>query len=378
MPNDPDLKSFDVEKAIESNAGVNLSKYGASIRYIALDDSDVMLSPHPRMQVIHSANDVITLSHTGGNGCTQFSVSSGKHIRSFIQYGRSGKEYINIGGIATSDDGNLIALLDYTKILIYSSKGEFLKSIPFDLPEMNSSKGVSFIGANQIFVAKEHSKDYEHHGFIIDFDGNLLRKQKISESMFVSSIYDKTMGTNCIIKADQIYINCGESIDIASQLTDTLYTITPELKKEAWGYMDFGKYRGKSPMDDERNLRGVTLRPTDYAGCNRFIILKTMYLPKSSPLSKFERMIYLILDKESGQIHSMKYNTSLECWGMKNDLDNGAPFLPRSIVGNKMYQIIDAITFMDLASKCNSLKMKEVAAKLNEESNPVIVEVTLK
>jgi hypothetical protein len=47
VPNDPDLKSFDVEKAIESNAGVNLSKYGASIRYIALDDSDVMLSPHP-------------------------------------------------------------------------------------------------------------------------------------------------------------------------------------------------------------------------------------------------------------------------------------------------------------------------------------------
>ena len=74
----------------------------------------------------------------------------------------------------------------------------------------------------------------------------------------------------------------------------------------------------------------------------------------------------------------MKYNTSLECWGMKNDIDNGAPFLPRSIVGNKMYQIIDAITFMDLASKCNSLKMKEVATKLTEESNPVLVEVTLK
>lgn len=43
-----------------------------------------------------------------------------------------------------------------------------------------------------------------------------------------------------------------------------------------------------------------------------------------------------------------------------------------------MYQIIDAITFMDLASKCNSLKMKEVATKLTEESNPVLVEVTLK
>lgn len=378
VPNDPELKSFDVEKAIESNAGVNLSKYGASIRYIALDDSDIMLSPHPRMQVIHSANDVITLSHTGSNACTQFSGSDGKYIRSFIQYGRSSKEYINIGGIATSEDGNLIALLDYTKILIYSSKGEFVKSIPLDFTEMNRSKGLAFIGKNHIFLAKEYSKNYEHHGFIIDFNGNLLHSRKLSESMFVSSIYDKTMGTYRITTADQIYINCGQSINLATQLTDTLYNITPKLEKMPYAYMDFGKYRGKSTMDDERNLRGVTIRPTDYAGCNRFFILKVMIMPKSSPLSTFERMIYLLFDKESGEIHSMKYNTSLECWGMKNDIDNGAPFLPRSIVGNKMYQIIDAITFMDLASKCNSLKMKEVATKLTEESNPVLVEVTLK
>ena len=158
IPNDPELKSFDVEKAIESNAGVNLSKYGASIRYIALDDSNIMLSPHPRMQVIHSANDVITLSHTGSNACTQFSGSDGKYIRSFIQYGRSSKEYINIGGIATSEDGNLIALLDYTKILIYSSKGEFVKSIPLDFTEMNRSKGLAFIGKNHISLQKSIQK----------------------------------------------------------------------------------------------------------------------------------------------------------------------------------------------------------------------------
>ena len=63
---------------------------------------------------------------------------------------------------------------------------------------------------------------------------------------------------------------------------------------------------------------------------------------------------------------------------MKNDLDNGAPFLPSSIVDNKMYQIVDAITFMELAEKSNSQKMKEVAASLTEESNPVIIEVQLK
>lgn len=380
-PNDPELKIIDIEKAIESNAGVNLSEYGASIRYIALDDSDIMLSVHPRMKVIHSTNDVITLSHTGGNACSQFSVSDGKYIRSFIQYGRSSKEYINIGGMDTSEDGNLIALLDYTKILLYTPKGEFVKSLPLDAENTGrngSNQGIAFIGNDRLFFVKTDYSNYEHYGYVTDLNGNILHKEKLSESMFVGRKYMKELGTYVDNIVNQSYIDCGKSIDLVSQLTDTLYNVTPKLKKVPYAFMDFGRYRSKSPKEDHQDLRGASILTTDFAGCSRFILFKVMILPKSSPLSNFERMTFIILDKVNGKTYSMKYNNSLKCWGMKNDLDNGAPFLPRSIVGNRMYQIIDAITFMDLASKSNSAKMKEVAAKLTEESNPVIVEVTLK
>ena len=378
VPNDTDLKRLDIEKAIESNAGVNLSKYGYSIKYILLDDSDFLLPHHPRMKVLHSGNDIITLSHTGGNACAQFFTTNGKYLKSFIAQGRSGKEYVNLGGTAISDDGNLIALLDYNKILIYTSEGEYVKSIPVDFPKIRNNKGIAFIGNNKIFIAKENSYTFEHYGFTFDINGNLLHKQKISDSHFLKKEYDKAMSTERLKTADQIYIDSGKEIDIVSQLTDTLYAITPELKKQAWAYMDFGKYRGKNPKETLLDLNGASVVTTDYTGCNEFIFFKVMLMPKSSTLSKYERITYILLDKESGQVHSMKYKTSLKCWGMKNDLDNGAPFLPSSIVDNKMYQIVDAITFMELAEKSNSQKMKEVAASLTEESNPVIIEVQLK
>ena len=43
-----------------------------------------------------------------------------------------------------------------------------------------------------------------------------------------------------------------------------------------------------------------------------------------------------------------------------------------------MFSFVDAGTFIEMSKKCNSPKMKEVARKLTEESNPVLVEVTLK
>lgn len=346
VPNDPDLKRLDIEKAIESNAGVNLSKYVYSIRYIMLDDSDLLLPHHPRMKVLHSVNDIITLSHTGGNACSQFSTTNGKYLKSFIAQGRSGKEYV--------------------------------KSIPVDFPKIRNNKGIAFIGNNKIFIAKENSYTFEHYGFTFDINGNLLHQQKISNSHFLEKEYDMTMSTERLRTADQIYIDSGKEIDIVSQLTDTLYAITPELKKRAWAYMDFGKYRGKNPKENLLNLNGASVVTMDYTGCNKFILFKVMLMPKSSSLSKYERITYILLDKESGQVYSMKYSTSLKSWGLKNDLDNGAPFLPCSIVGNKMYQIIDAITFMELAAKTNSTKMKQAAANLTEDSNPVIIEVQLK
>ena len=77
----------------------------------------------------------------------------------------------------------------------------------------------------------------------------------------------------------------------------------------------------------------------------------------------------------------------VECYGVGRGQDADVlqercgrigPFVPRYIKDGRMYQIMDAIRFMDLAERGNSKKMKEVAAQLNEDSNPVLIEVILK
>ena len=43
-----------------------------------------------------------------------------------------------------------------------------------------------------------------------------------------------------------------------------------------------------------------------------------------------------------------------------------------------MYQLVNAYEFIEHAESTGSKAMQEVAAKLNEESNPVLVVATLK
>ena len=54
------------------------------------------------------------------------------------------------------------------------------------------------------------------------------------------------------------------------------------------------------------------------------------------------------------------------------------PFNPSFIFNNRMYQVVDAANFIEYAKKSSSAKMKEIAAKLTDDSNSVIVAATLK
>ena len=86
----------------------------------------------------------------------------------------------------------------------------------------------------------------------------------------------------------------------------------------------------------------------------------------------------MVYDMKTGNIRCVEKNQQMDIIGLENDLDGGAPFYPDKVVGKKMYQIMDAITFLEAAQKSTSAKMKEVAASLTEDSNPVIIEVTLR
>jgi len=85
-----------------------------------------------------------------------------------------------------------------------------------------------------------------------------------------------------------------------------------------------------------------------------------------------------VYDRKRCTTRALEYNEEYGYAGFTNDIDGGILFYPKYMNEGKMYQLVDAIDFIEYAQKGNSQKMKQVAATLTEESNPVMVVATLK
>ena len=157
---------------------------------------------------------------------------------------------------------------------------------------------------------------------------------------------------------------------------DTLFFLDDELNKTAAFVLSYGKY-----LEEEDFRIGVD----NILETENFLILKYY-----ADLKRFQaicnpihsdnnaRVGLLVYDKKEKTFKALRYNNTFNTLGFVNDLDNGAPFVPQFARNGKVYQFIDAVKFIDMAQKSSSSKMKEVAAELTEESNPVLVVVTLK
>jgi hypothetical protein len=108
-------------------------------------------------------------------------------------------------------------------------------------------------------------------------------------------------------------------------------------------------------------------------------VIGTLFLPKDVVIANdLLPCSHFVYDKHSRTTKLIKYSKELEPGGFTNDIDGGMPFWPTKHIGNKLYQFVDAGTFIEMSKKYNSPRMKEIAATLTEESNPVMIEATLK
>ena len=95
-------------------------------------------------------------------------------------------------------------------------------------------------------------------------------------------------------------------------------------------------------------------------------------------IPQLQRFVPIVYDKVNGKTYSLKFNKKFNTVGFVNDIDGGMPFWPQYHIDNCLYKFVDAADFIKMASVSSSVKMKEIAATLTEESNPVLVKVELK
>ena len=312
----------------------------------------------------------------------------GKFIRSIGKRGRAKGEFVFNSNVVLAHDRDEIAIGSPQKTVVYSLENEFLREILYDTLASRSPfmAWLQYLGngryANMCSFPMEEAGNPNIYMSTFGNEGKMDGLYPVMEEdvsiMGIGSggdVIEKkrfvTMGIGYTLNGESVYTRVGE---------DTLFKFDESFKLVPYMAFDYGMYKNLEWEKQIRFEQGG--KPIKQIGDKLLFRMRgPMELSKigtTSSLADIFTTFLMVYDMKTGNIRCVEKNQQMDIIGLENDLDGGAPFYPDKVVGKKMYQIMDAITFVEAAQKSSSAKMKEVAASLTEDSNPVIIEVTLK
>ena len=371
------VRVIDAESALKEREGLNLSRYATSIKYIPLETGLIYLPEAADISLYVKDGEyyLVSKNDTNGTGCYKYG-NDGAFVSTFIRHGRGPGECV---GLVDSDmdynSGNIAVANMFVEILVYGKDGGYLHSVP--LPGYVRHPRVLYVGPDSLLISVNNMQESKEEIYVAGKD-RIFKKSMTAGDLHTeySMFAGRRSSTNCRYDI----FKCGGEGYIISQATDTVYSVKGDFKKQARYFLDFGKFRDESAYEDCHSGEGIHILPEGSRfGNSRFFCLRLLIpVDMDERLSLNERMIPFIYDVASNKAYAPKSKGDAMLNGFTNDLDGGAPFWPHVIYEDKMYQLVDAIDFMEAAEKSSSVQMKRVAAQLTEDSNPVLVEVTLK
>ncbi len=369
------LSVIDVAGAYSNITTVNLSEYASAIDYIPLETTDSSLIHGNIISISIAPTDqgVVIYRPNTSQRPLHFS-NTGKFIAQIGKSGRSKEEYNFIEEVCTHD--NFIDVVSYDKINTYNlNDGSFAENIPTGIPEHEVYR---YPDGTYTYLSTDF-KTKEDKIIILDPKGDTITTRLIKEfSIAKPTAKDLERAEKAekegmvglwIARTNTPNLHTGmNSPFLLFNEKDTLYTLDKAAQMHPKYLVDYGEFKPGFYWN-------AFLFESD-----KFITGRALFNFQQYPnIDKNYRFTYFIYDKQSGTTRGMKYDEDLKSAGFVNDLDaNGIAFYPKALANGKMYQLVDAIQFMDIAEKSSSQKMKEVAATLTEESNPVLVVATLK
>ena len=351
---------IDIEKALDSGAKeIMLSDVASELEYVTINTGDDFLHDFTKLDLIAAKDGFYMVPQPiGQEPFCKFS-SDGNLISKFSRQGRAKGEYSVVYGVSYSEAKDVLVVSDMDgEVLIYNANGDCLYSVASDFEGYVVRPRAILMGDDLVLFAK--SKDRSKFCAVtVDTTGNIIDEKVLLE-------YPQTEKYAEAAKAGEGAYVCDGSVRIRNfDYADSLFTYDGE-KLSVQYPLHLGGHYGK-----------IKFGGKNYE-CEQFLLMQTIKTPKNYPdIPQEERRSYVYFNKKNGEICRIsKGDNGMECF--VNDLDGGAPFWPKTVSNGKMYQMIDAIEFIELAEKCSSEKMKAVAATLNENSNPVLVVASLK
>jgi hypothetical protein len=165
---------------------------------------------------------------------------------------------------------------------------------------------------------------------------------------------------------------------------DTVYSVTPNLTIEEPYIFNYGKY--KMPYNKQHYSEVLASKTHNNITLSGNIIETENYLflkfnfrgIKTESYERRRNIVCGIFNKRDGELTLMKEPLKGKL-GFKNDIDSGPAFWPSSQSSDNnliTYYAVDKFKqFAD--SNAQSSKIKEIATRLNENDNPVVVIVKI-
>ena len=375
---------IDVEQALDNEQEVMLSKYFSKIEYVPLETTQEALVTDVSMVEIYPGDDRVYVRNVNRLGAADFLSFdyTGKNLKFNAISGRAKGEYTN--GFALLPGEDCLYMVDQLSIIKYDKDGNYQSSFPVeDGSGMFIGMNIALLNGELVYLHSEMNNqltEEENLIYIKDGDGNKRAVLSLGKVEYITRMKDVGNGPVPVVSPrynPQVCWNGDKAFLFG--YTDTIFSINQKDGALVKEYLSsFGKYR----KDDDE---GVNIRMRFY-DTPKFIFYQVIIPPTVIPnLDPKERTVFCLYDKATGEGVKLPFyeeyavdKQSYRGRGFQNDLDGGMIFLPSKIRGNKMYQLVNAYKFIEYAESTGSKAMQEVAAKLNEESNPVLVIATLK
>ena len=369
---------IDIEKGLNKGGTVKLSELCNSLEYIPLQtETNSIIGSWPKLQ---TSGDLFYITYINSDNCIVFD-SEGLFRNIIGRKGNAKGEYTYINDLNIEEDRSNIALRDFKKIVIYNSEGLFIKEIP--LEQMNeggySIVNLVYMREGKYWGTKFQGENFSEEISVIDNSGEVLLSQNLGKRITRTEI-GEIDGKKVSVKGSRPpYIYRFEnSVRYLSANNDTIFSFSEELVKNPTFIIDLGSYKSKLE-NTVGDASAVKVIESSFQESRDYIFFRVI-----APLNLFPhikagtRFGYTLYDKKKGEVRTLSYESVLNITGLTNDIDNGMPFWPNLVTKNKMYHIVDALTFIDMSENTGSEKIKKIASTLTENSNPVLVVATFK
>ena len=370
------VMEIDIIENLHKNQKISLSAVASNIEYCLLETDKKCLVANKNMYC--TREHVVTI----GDQCYVFDRNTGSFVRQISSKGQGPDEYTDY--INFWDNKNeQICLLGNNQFYFFNLDGTLSHKANRFKHSLHS-----FVQHNDFYVryvtnslgnSKSRIEFYNKSGILVDSIPNYRSWERTKSSygsstdswlyIFHDNLYYKDLYcdtlyhiNNFMLQPRYIFNTGGQAVPYEIQ-EGGAYEVSASLSSGVLVVDRYEKYMRISEMFEDNNNLYFTIRYKKY-------LYPAIYVKKENNLQIMPPISMPPITRYS----------KIPLYGFENDLDGGLPFWPTQMISEKeMMCVYTAEELLELdSSKITDEKLKNVLNNLEEDSNPVVVIVTLK